>query len=151
MAVLGDLRAGDRPYDGPRLAYLLKDLPVRVLARMRSDRVLRRAAPPHAPDTRATASTIPITAHISVIWAKPTGGIALPSTFSGTPALEETAAMAVVVSAAAMAASPPVRHSGTVRGEMAVVEGAAVWGRIGRARSWAEPRRRRGRGHRSTR
>ncbi|MFB7962133.1 hypothetical protein ACFC4M_18715, partial [Streptomyces sp. NPDC056019] len=36
-------RAG---YDAPRLAFLLKDLPVQVLARMRSDRVLRRPAPP---------------------------------------------------------------------------------------------------------
>jgi hypothetical protein len=42
----------DAGYDGPRLAYLLADLPVQVLARMRSDRVLRRAAPPHAPGTR---------------------------------------------------------------------------------------------------
>ncbi|WP_262402285.1 transposase [Actinomadura sp. CNU-125] len=42
----------DAGYDGPRLAYLLADLPVRVLARMRSDRVLRRAAPPWAPGTR---------------------------------------------------------------------------------------------------
>ncbi|RMI33229.1 hypothetical protein EBN03_08530 [Nocardia stercoris] len=34
----------DAGYDGPRLAFLLSDLPVRVLARMRSDRVLRRPA-----------------------------------------------------------------------------------------------------------
>lgn len=32
-------------YDGPRLAWLLADLPVQVLARMRSDRVLRRGVP----------------------------------------------------------------------------------------------------------
>ena len=32
----------DAGYDAPRLAHLLKDLPVQVLARMRSDRVLRR-------------------------------------------------------------------------------------------------------------
>jgi hypothetical protein len=42
----------DAGYDGPRLAYLLKDLPVQVLVRMRSDRVLRRAAPPCAPAAR---------------------------------------------------------------------------------------------------
>jgi hypothetical protein len=36
---------GDAGYDGPRLAFLLADLPVRVLVRMRSDRVLRRRAP----------------------------------------------------------------------------------------------------------
>jgi hypothetical protein len=41
----------DAGYDGPRLAYLLRDLPVQVLARMRSDRVLRRAAPAWAPGT----------------------------------------------------------------------------------------------------
>jgi hypothetical protein len=39
----------DAGYDRPRLAHLLADLPVQVLVRMRSDRVLRRAAPPHAP------------------------------------------------------------------------------------------------------
>lgn len=39
----------DAGYDGPRLAWLLGDLPVQVLARMRSDRVLRRATPPRAP------------------------------------------------------------------------------------------------------
>ncbi|GAA4635394.1 hypothetical protein GCM10023196_080700 [Actinoallomurus vinaceus] len=41
----------DAGYDGPRLAYLLADLPVQVLARMRSDRVLRRAAPSWVPGT----------------------------------------------------------------------------------------------------
>ncbi len=39
-------------YDAPRLGYLLKDLPVQVLARMRSDRVLRRAVPPRLPHTQ---------------------------------------------------------------------------------------------------
>ncbi|MFE7618214.1 NF041680 family putative transposase [Streptomyces sp. NPDC057496] len=38
-------------YDAPRLAHLLRDLPVQVLARMRSDRVLRRAVPPRQPHT----------------------------------------------------------------------------------------------------
>ncbi|MCA2219591.1 transposase [Wangella sp. NEAU-J3] len=41
----------DAGYDGPRLAFLLADLPVKVLVRMRSDRVLRRAAPPRMPGT----------------------------------------------------------------------------------------------------
>jgi hypothetical protein len=41
----------DAGYDVPRLAFLLKDLPVQVLGRMRSDRVLRRAAPPREPGT----------------------------------------------------------------------------------------------------
>ncbi len=39
----------DAGYDAPRLAFLLADLPVVVLGRMRSDRVLRRAAPPRTP------------------------------------------------------------------------------------------------------
>ncbi|MDX2291827.1 MULTISPECIES: NF041680 family putative transposase [Streptomyces] len=42
----------DAGYDAPRLAHLLRDLPVQVLARMRSDRVLRRPAPPREPHTR---------------------------------------------------------------------------------------------------
>ncbi|WP_433658095.1 NF041680 family putative transposase [Nocardia sp. CA-128927] len=37
----------DAGYDAPRIAYLLRDLPVQILARMRSDRVLRRAAGEH--------------------------------------------------------------------------------------------------------
>lgn len=40
----------DAGYDAARLAWLLRDLPVRVLARMRSDRVLRRR-PAGAPRT----------------------------------------------------------------------------------------------------
>lgn len=42
----------DAGYDGPRLSFLLADLPVAVLVRMRSDRVLRRSTPPRAPATR---------------------------------------------------------------------------------------------------
>ena len=45
------LIVADAGYDGPRLAFLLADLPVAVLVRMRSDRVLRRSAPPRAPTT----------------------------------------------------------------------------------------------------
>lgn len=40
------LIVADAGYDGPRLAFMLDDLPVTVLVRMRSDRVLRRPAPP---------------------------------------------------------------------------------------------------------
>ncbi|MFB9932271.1 transposase, partial [Amycolatopsis halotolerans] len=43
---------GDAGYDGPRLAFLLADLPVRVLVRMRSDRVLAFPAPPRRPGAR---------------------------------------------------------------------------------------------------
>jgi hypothetical protein len=42
----------DAGYDGPRLAFLLADLPVVVLVRMRSDRVLRRATQAQHPGTR---------------------------------------------------------------------------------------------------
>ncbi len=41
----------DAGYDVPRLAFLLRDLPVQVLGRMRSDRVLRRSCPPRLPGT----------------------------------------------------------------------------------------------------
>jgi len=43
------LIVADAGYDGPRLAWLQRDLPIQVLTRMRSDRVLRRAAPPWVP------------------------------------------------------------------------------------------------------
>jgi hypothetical protein len=45
------LIVADAGYDGPRLAFLLADLPVAVLVRMCSDRVLRRPAPAHTPAT----------------------------------------------------------------------------------------------------
>ncbi|MGW6878614.1 NF041680 family putative transposase [Streptomyces xanthophaeus] len=59
LVTMGQWRAGDPDilivadagYDAPRLAHLLRDLPVQVLARMRSDRVLRRAVPPRQPHT----------------------------------------------------------------------------------------------------
>lgn len=41
----------DAGYDAPRIAFLLADLPVQILGRMRSDRVLRRAAPPRVAGT----------------------------------------------------------------------------------------------------
>jgi hypothetical protein len=43
------LVVADAGYDGPRLAWLLRDLPVQVLTRLRSDRVLRRQPPPWVP------------------------------------------------------------------------------------------------------
>jgi hypothetical protein len=43
---------GDSGYDGPRLTFLLADLPVQVLVRMRSDRVLAFPAPPRQPGAR---------------------------------------------------------------------------------------------------
>jgi hypothetical protein len=41
------LLVADAGYDGPHLSHVLADLPIVVLVRMRSDRVLRRPAPPH--------------------------------------------------------------------------------------------------------
>jgi hypothetical protein len=41
----------DAGYDLARLAYLLADLPVQVLGRLRSDRVMGRPAPPRTPGT----------------------------------------------------------------------------------------------------
>ncbi len=41
----------DAGYDAPRIAHLLGELPVEILGRMRSDRVLRRAVPPRVPGT----------------------------------------------------------------------------------------------------
>jgi hypothetical protein len=45
------LVVADAGYDRTRLAWLLGDLPVQVIARMRSDRVLRRATGPRSPGT----------------------------------------------------------------------------------------------------
>jgi len=42
------LIVADAGYDAPRIAFLLADLPIQVLARLRSDRVFRRPAPPYA-------------------------------------------------------------------------------------------------------
>ncbi|TDD31897.1 NF041680 family putative transposase, partial [Saccharopolyspora elongata] len=41
----------DAGYDAPRVAHLLAELPVQIVGRMRSDRVLRRPAPPRLPGT----------------------------------------------------------------------------------------------------
>lgn len=42
----------DAGYDAPRIAHLLEGLPVEILGRMRSDRVLRRPTPPHVYDPK---------------------------------------------------------------------------------------------------
>lgn len=41
----GGSRSLDAGYDTPRIAYLLSGLPVEILGRTRSDRVMRRTAP----------------------------------------------------------------------------------------------------------
>ncbi|WP_306991991.1 NF041680 family putative transposase [Amycolatopsis thermophila] len=45
------LLVADAGYDGPRLAHVLADLPITVLVRMRTDRVLHRPVPPQPPGT----------------------------------------------------------------------------------------------------
>lgn len=56
---LGIWVIGDRGYDGPRLAFLLADLPVQLLVRLRSDRGLaflyHRGSPEHSGAAFATA------------------------------------------------------------------------------------------------
>jgi hypothetical protein len=52
------LIVADAGYDAPRLAWLLRDLPMQMLGRMRSDRVLRRAAPPRAPGSQVDPVTL---------------------------------------------------------------------------------------------
>lgn len=47
---------GDSGYDGPRLTFLLADLPVQVLVRMRSDRVLAFPTPPRQPGARGRSA-----------------------------------------------------------------------------------------------
>ncbi|SPF06346.1 FOG: Transposase [Streptomyces sp. MA5143a] len=42
----------DAGYDAPRVAHLLTDLPVQILGRLRSDRVMRRPTPPGVYDPR---------------------------------------------------------------------------------------------------
>lgn len=59
LIAAGQWRAGDPEilivldagYDAPRIAHLLGELPVQILGRMRSDRVLRRPAPRRVPGT----------------------------------------------------------------------------------------------------
>ncbi|MCQ8832111.1 transposase, partial [Streptomyces malaysiensis] len=42
----------DAGYDAPRIAHLLGDLPVQILGRLRSDRVMRRPTPPRVHDPK---------------------------------------------------------------------------------------------------
>ncbi len=42
----------DAGYDAPRIAHLLGDLPVEILGRLRSDRVMRRPTPPRVYDPK---------------------------------------------------------------------------------------------------
>ena len=65
LIAAGHWRQGDLPvlvvfdagYDVTRLAWLLADLPVELLGRLRSDRVMWLPAPPRRPGTNGPAST----------------------------------------------------------------------------------------------
>lgn len=48
----------DSGYDAPRIAHLLCGLPVQILGRPRSDRVMRRPTPPRVYDSRAAAEAL---------------------------------------------------------------------------------------------
>ncbi|MDQ0711621.1 hypothetical protein QFZ55_001073 [Streptomyces luteogriseus] len=80
----------DAGYDAPRIAHLLGDLPVEVLGRMRSDRVLRRPTPPRVSDPKHASPTPraggrPSTAASSSSATPPRGTPSRPSP-SPTPA-----------------------------------------------------------------
>lgn len=72
----------DAGYDAPRLAYLLADLPVELVSRLRSDRVLARDAgpAPSTPKGAAPACTAPPSP-----WPSPTPGTPPRAPPSPTP------------------------------------------------------------------
>ena len=73
----GDLEilvVADAGYDAPRPAFLLRDLPVQVLARMRSDHVLRRAVPPRQPGTVGRPAPPRRRVRLRPRWAAPPHG-----------------------------------------------------------------------------
>jgi hypothetical protein len=63
----------DAGYDITRLAYLLTDLPVELLGRIRSNRVLHRPAPPRRPGTggRPPRHGPPLALHNPATWQQP--------------------------------------------------------------------------------
>lgn len=77
---------GDSGYDGPRLAFLLGDLPVRVLVRVRSDRVMAFPAPPRAPGTpgRGKRHGAEFTFKDSATWPAPAHTTTTQTTRYGT-------------------------------------------------------------------
>jgi hypothetical protein len=64
---------GDTGYEGARLAFLLADLPVEVLVRTRSDRVMVRPPPARAPGTvgRRKRHGLPVKFADSATWPRP--------------------------------------------------------------------------------
>jgi hypothetical protein len=82
----------DAGYDTPRIAYLLEDLPVHVLGRMRSDRVLRRPAPPRDPSTNGRpvkhgGEFVSATTRLAPGYSRPPAGSGaeIEAPFSGMP------------------------------------------------------------------
>jgi hypothetical protein len=77
---------GDAGYDGPRLAFLLADLPVQVLVRLRSDRVLAFPAPPRPPGARGRSARHGARFAFAdpATWPTPTHATTTPTTRYGT-------------------------------------------------------------------
>ncbi|MFF7534721.1 transposase [Streptomyces bobili] len=90
-------------YDAPCLGFLLKDLPVQVLARMRSDRVLRRPVPAWLPHTPRAGR--PGTAASSPLDSPTPGTLRTPSP---TPASTAPPQPAPLLGPAAPRTDPPL-------------------------------------------
>lgn len=77
---------GDTGYDGPRLAFLLAELPVRVLVRLRSDRVMVFPAPPRRAGTvgRSARHGAEFRFTDSATWPEPTHATTTQTTRYGT-------------------------------------------------------------------
>ncbi|MFF1651630.1 transposase [Streptomyces sp. NPDC058240] len=82
---MGRWKAGDRDilivfdagYDAPRMAYLLEGLPVEVLGRMRTDRVVRKPVPVRG-SHRRKADARPSTARSSASPSRTPGASPMP-------------------------------------------------------------------------
>lgn len=80
----------DAGYDVARLAYLLADLPVELLGRLRSDRVLRLPAPPRQPGTNGRPPRHGGEVHLAdpATWPQPQVTTSTETTRYGTAATQ---------------------------------------------------------------
>ncbi|WP_020574459.1 NF041680 family putative transposase [Actinopolymorpha alba] len=111
---------GDSGYDGPRLAFLLADLPVRVLVRTRSDRVMAFPAPPRAAGTvgRSARHGAEFKFKDSQTWPDPTHGTTTQTTRYGTAQARSWDRL-----------HPKLTHRGTWAdhdGEVPIIEGTVI-------------------------
>ena len=94
LAAAGHWRPGDprilvtmdAHYSPVQLAWLLRDLPVTIVARVRSDRVFHRPAPPRAPGTRGRPARHgpPVRCDDPATWAGPGVDCQVPSARHGS-------------------------------------------------------------------